>query len=264
MTNPSLEAQESKSVVAGHELKQILDEIQAADQAGESGATQGASSSDASLDISINRMLEELPQLSMEITRNLTEISVKLSRELALLDEVGQAVAQKKLELERLHKMEVIATGLRGIAAEYGRQKEKVETEQIEEYLRWEAEKKNHEEQQKAYLEALAEERRKEAEEYARRAAEERERERREHEEKLRTLEAQAVEKQQALEANWRLREAALRQREEEFLRLRSDVEAFFRRLSEIPLGGEVAGGQPVAEAEREPLKPASDEGAGL
>ncbi|MGH7484787.1 MAG: hypothetical protein ACREMY_04155 [bacterium] len=147
------------------------------------------------------------------------------------LAEVRQAVELETKELGRLHKIDVAATALDQLVQDYQRQKEQTEEEIAARQASWAEESKTAERERKEQEESLKKQRQREIDEYEYKKALERKKAQDKYEEEVKLLEKQNRERQEALEKIWQQREASLKEKEDEFARLKKDVDTFPARL---------------------------------
>jgi len=178
-------------------------------------------------DITTETIALKISSLGVEISKTLSELSVKLSAETELLTSLREAASLERKELEKLHKIDVAATSLDQLLEEYGQKKKELE-EQVERSRdAWSAEESGREQEQKEYEENLKKQRQREKEEHEYQKNIERKKEQDGWDETLRLQERKNKEKQEVLEKSWQARESALKEREDELIRLRKEVAEF-------------------------------------
>lgn len=181
--------------------------------------------------VSVETVVQKISGLGLEVSRSLAEVSEKLTEEVRLLATVREAVAVEREELGRLHKIDVAATALDQLVVDYSREKQKLEAEMAAMRQAWEEESVRIERERKEQEESLKKQRQRDMEDYEYRKSLERKRAQDKYEEELRVREKATLEQREALERGWQLREADLKEREEELARLRKEVEEFPTRL---------------------------------
>lgn len=181
--------------------------------------------------VTVESAVQRITGLGLEISKALGGLSSKLSEEVQLLASVREAVLLERQELERLHKIDVAATALDQLVQDYARQKEELETEIVARRASWEEETARGDRERKEQEEGLRKQRQREAEDFEYRKTQERKKAQDKYDEEIRVRENKNQEKQEALEKSWQLREASLKEREEELARLRKEAEAFPMRL---------------------------------
>jgi hypothetical protein len=154
-----------------------------------------------------------------------------LTEEVQLLASVREAVGLERKELDRLHKIDVAATALDQLVQDYARQKQELETEIATQRAAWEEEAAHADRERKEQDESLKKQRQREAEDFEYKKTQERKKAQDKYDEEIRLREKTNLEKQDTLEKSWQLREAVLKEREEELARLRKEAEAFPKRL---------------------------------
>jgi hypothetical protein len=194
--------------------------------------------------ISVEDVVKGISDLGLDLSKALAGLSEKLVQEVNRLFCVREAVELERQEIERLHKMDVASTALDQLVQDYTRKKEELESEIASQRAAWDEELKRTERERKEQEENLRKQRQREIDEYEYKKALERKKAQDKYEEEMKLLEKQNREKQETLEKSWQQREAALKEREEEAARLKSESEAFPGRL-------EKACAQAAAEATR-------------
>jgi colicin import membrane protein len=182
--------------------------------------------------ISIESVVQRVSALGLDISKSLSDQSAKLVAEVERLTTVREAVALETKEIERLHKIDLAATALDQLIQEYKSRREKLEAEINSQRAAWEAEQLDRSLAQKEYEDNLKKQRQREAEDYEYRKNLERKKAQDKYDEEIRLLEKKNQEKQETLEKSWKLREAALKEKEEEWARLKKEVDDFPARLN--------------------------------
>jgi hypothetical protein len=180
---------------------------------------------------SVEGVVQNLSHLGLEISKALAEISGKLVSEVERLNSIREAVALQTKELERLHKIDIAATAIDQLVLDYQSQNQKLEAEISAQREAWAAEEIQRSREQKEYEENLKKQRQRELEDYEYKKALERKKAQDKYEEEMRLLEKKNKEKQEELEKSWKQRETALREKEEEWARLRKEFDEFPARL---------------------------------
>jgi hypothetical protein len=137
-----------------------------------------------------------------------------------VLDNLRAAVELERRELERLHKIDVAATALDQLVQDHARESERLEADIKARRSAWEEEARTTER-----------ERKRENDEYEYRKQLTRKKEKDEYEEEQRQLERRNKERQEKLEKDWAAREAALKEREQDYARLLRESAEFNDRL---------------------------------
>jgi len=181
--------------------------------------------------ISVEGVVQRISGLGLEISKALSEISGKLVEEVNRLASVREALALETQELERLHKIDVAATALDQLVQDYQREKEGLEAEIAGRRAAWEEEIRTTERDRKEQEELLKKQRQREIEEYEYKKALERKKAQDKYDEEVRLQEKQNREKQETLDKSWKQREAALKEQEQELIRLRTEAAEFPARL---------------------------------
>jgi colicin import membrane protein len=181
--------------------------------------------------MTVEGVVQKISGLGLEISKALAELSGKVVAEVERLTAAREAVALESRELERLHKIDTAATALDQLIQNYRTQKEELEAEIAAQRAAWVEEERDRAREQKEYEEALKKQRQREADEFEYKKALERKKAQDKYDEDVRLLEKKNKEKQEALEKSWQQREAGLKEREEEWARLKQEVDAFPARL---------------------------------
>ncbi len=183
--------------------------------------------------LTVETVVREITTLSLEVSKALSSLSESLVREVERLASLREAAELEQRELERLHKIDIAATALDQLCDEYARQEEHLSTKRAAQVAQWEEERTTVEQERKEQEEALRKQRQREIEEYEYKKALERKKALDKYEEEQCIQEKKNRETQENLEKGWKQREADLKEREEELLRLRKDVEAFPAQLQQ-------------------------------
>jgi len=181
--------------------------------------------------VTVESTVQRISGLGLEISKALAGLSAKLTDEVQLLASVREAVELERKEIDRLHKIDVAATAVDQLVQDYGRQKQELGTEITARRAEWEAETARVERDRKEQEESLRKQRQREAEDFEYKKTQERKKAQDKYDEEIRLQEKKNHEKQETLEKSWQLREAALKEREEELARLRKESETFPKRL---------------------------------
>lgn len=212
--------------------------------------------------ISVEGVVQNLSNLGLEISKALAEISGKLVSEVERLTSIREAVALQTKELERLHKIDIAATAIDHLVLDYQSQKQTLEAEISAQREAWSAEELQRAREQKEYEENLKKQRQREVEDYEYKKALERKKAQDKYEEETRVLEKKNKEKQEELEKSWKQRETALREKEDEGVRLRKEVDEFPARLKmevDVTVSNAVKSAEQRFEQERILLKKESE-----
>jgi len=177
--------------------------------------------------LSVDGVVQKFAGLNIEISRALTDLSQKLIAEVENLYNIREAAALEAKELERLHKIDIAATALDQMIEGYRTEKAALETEISAQRSAWDDEQLERQREQKEYEDSLKKQRQREVENYEYQKTLERKKAQDKYEEDVRLLEKKNKEKQEALEKSWQQREVALKEREEEWARLRKEAEDY-------------------------------------
>jgi hypothetical protein len=205
--------------------------------------------------ISVESVVQRISGLNLDISKALGGLSEQLVEEVGRLASVHDAVELEKRELARLHQLDVAATALDQLVQDYARQKQELEQEIAARRAAWEEEARTAERERKEQEENLRKQRQREIDDYEYKKALERKKTQDKYDEEMRLLERKNQEKQEALEKSWQLRDAALKEREEELVRLRKEAEQFPKTLQrEIERAAAEAARQAEARFEQQIL----------
>ena len=175
----------------------------------------------------VEGVVQRISGLGLEISKALSDVSGKLVEEVERLSTVREAVSLERAELERLHKIDVAATALDQLVQDHAREKERLEAEIAAQRAAWEEETGNAERERKEQEDSLKKARACEIEEYEYKKNLERKKNQDKYEEDQRLQEKKNKERQETLEKSWQQREAALKEQEQELLRLRKEAQEF-------------------------------------
>ncbi len=219
-----------------HEFLKVREEVAASRESRNPKVEEAAALREAEVrqavgGLSVEGVAQSISALSVQISKALAELSDNLIAEVQRLATIREAVALETDGLQRLHKIDIAATSLDELVQEYDAKKQALEAEISSGRGEWEAEVKVRERAEKEYDENLKKQRQREIEEYEYKKTLDRKKMQDKYDEETRTLEKKTREKQEALEKSWQAREAAIKEREDEDLRLRQEVESFPSRL---------------------------------
>lgn len=234
------------------EFADISREVETAVESADTKANELAKAKEAEVrqeveGVTVEAVVERISSLGLEVTRALAGLSEKLTQEVSRLAAVREAVELERKDLERLHKIDVAATALDQLVQQYAQEKEQLEAEIASCRTAWEEELRSAERERKEQEESLKKQRQREIEEYEYKKALDRKKAQDKYEEEMRLLEKSNKEKQEALQKSWQQREAELKAKEEEYLRLSKESEGFAARLQKE---AEQAAARAVREAD--------------
>ncbi|MEO7144905.1 MAG: hypothetical protein ABI165_15515 [Bryobacteraceae bacterium] len=181
--------------------------------------------------ITVEGVVQRVSGLGLDISRALGGLAEKLATEVQHLAEVRQAVQIETNELARLHKIDVAATAIDQLVQDFQREKDQTEAEIAGRRAAWAEEIKTTERERKEQDETLKKQRQREIEDYEYKKILERKKAQDRYDEEVNQQEKQNREKQETLEKSWKQRELVLKEREEEFTRMKKEAEAFPARL---------------------------------
>jgi len=181
--------------------------------------------------ISVDAVVQKISGMGLEISKSLSELSGKLVAEVEKLTTIREAVSLEQRELERLHKIDIIAASIDNMLQDYHSKREALENEITSQRAAWEEEEISRAQEQKESEDNLKRQRQRESEEFEYKKALERKKAQDKYDEEIRLLEKKDKEKQENLEKSWQQREAALKERETEWAQLKKEFEDFPARL---------------------------------
>ena len=230
-TNPPVRAKRAKAEVQ-QEFTGIRREAEAARESADPKAEEAARLRAAEVrhaveGNTVEGVVQRVSGLGLEISKALADVSAKLVEEVERLSAVREAVNLERAELERLHKIDVAATALDQMVQDYAREKERLEAEIAAQRAAWEEESRDGERERKEQEENLKKARAREIEEYEYKKNLERKKALDKYEEDQRLQEKKNKERQETLEKSWQQRETALKEQEQELLRLRKEAQDF-------------------------------------
>jgi colicin import membrane protein len=176
-------------------------------------------------------VLNEISSLNSEISKVFAEISAKITREINLLYQLREAVALERKEMEKLHKVDVIATAIDQLLTDYELKKRDLETEIVTRKTEWEREEQLRIQTQKEAEESLKKERQRELDEYTYKKNLERKKAQDQFDDTVRLREKESQEKSETLNKQWQTREGALQEKEKAYAEALKVVEEFPSRL---------------------------------
>jgi colicin import membrane protein len=183
-------------------------------------------------EITVEVIAKKLSDLNVEISRTLSSLSEKMNGEVGLLRSLKDAVALESKELHRLHRIDIAATSIDQLVADYQEKRASLEKDLLNARQEWAKETEEKKQQEAEYAETLKKTRSRETEDYEYKKALERKKLQDRFDEEYRLKEKQNREAQENLEKCWKEREAALKGREEELAALKKEVEQFQGRLA--------------------------------
>ncbi len=183
-------------------------------------------------EITVEIIAKKLSDLNVEISRTLSGLGEKMNAEVGILRSLKEAVALESKDLNRLHGIDIAATSIDQLVADYQEKKTSFEANLFGARQEWERETEEKKQQEAEYTETLKKNRAREIEDYEYKKALERKKLQDRFEEECRLKEKQNRETQENLEKNWKEREAVLKGQEEELVALKKEAEQFQGRLA--------------------------------
>ncbi len=182
-------------------------------------------------EITVEVVSKKLAELNVEISRTLSGLSEKMTGEVNLLRSLKEAVRLESKDLQKLHGIDVAATSIDQLIADYTEKKKSLEAETSKMREEWEKEKEENKREIAEAAELLKKNRTRENEDYEYKKTLERKKLQDHFDEEWRLKEKQNRESQEELEKSWKEREMALKIQEEEFSSLKKEVDQFPSRL---------------------------------
>ncbi len=183
-------------------------------------------------ELTVTKVVREISELELHLGEALNEISRKIIEQVRQLENLREAVDLEKSELLSLHKKDFCQISIDQLLEEYHQQKLQLDKEIEQQKQTWISEKESQEVAQKEQEQLTRKLRAREEEEYNYKRNQERKRDQEQYENQKRNLENELDEKTQAFEKSWAERESLLKSKEDEFSKLKTEVELFPEKLS--------------------------------
>lgn len=237
MAKTTARTRRSKSEVQ-QELQTVLREAAAERETADPRLEEAARARDAEVrqagaGVTVEAVVQGIADLSLQVSKSLGDVSARLVAEVERLTTLREAAAIEQRELERLHKIDIVATSIGQLLQDQAAKKQALEAEMATERAAWDAETAERERAGREDEESLKKQRQREADDYEYRKALERKKAQDKYDEEQRLRDRQNREKHEALEKSWQEREAALKAREDEVAQLRKDADTFPKRLAQ-------------------------------
>lgn len=237
MAKTTARTRRSKSEVQ-QELQTVLREAAAERETADPRLEEAARARDAEVRqagaaVTVEAVVQGIADLSLQVSKALGDVSARLVAEVERLTTLREASAIEQRELERLHKIDIVATSIGQLLQDQAAKKQALEGEMATERAAWDAETAERERAGREDEESLKKQRQREADDYEYRKALERKKAQDKYDEEQRLRDRQNREKHEALEKSWQEREAALKAREDEVAQLRKDADTFPKRLAQ-------------------------------
>ncbi|HZL96311.1 MAG TPA: hypothetical protein VFB99_21840 [Vicinamibacterales bacterium] len=183
--------------------------------------------------VSVDQVVGEISALGLHVSKALGELSSRLVAEVERLATLREAVTLEEHELQRLHKVDVVAAAVDQLVQEYEAKKQALQSEMSGAKAEWDAETGAREQAGREYEENLKKQRQRENDEFEYKKMLERKKAQDKYDEEQRLRDRQNREKQEALDKGWQERDAALKAHEDELTELRKESDAFPTRLAQ-------------------------------
>jgi len=182
-------------------------------------------------EITVEVIAQKISDLNVEISKSLSSISEKMAGEVNLLNVLKEAIALEEQELHNLHNIDIAATSIDQLLADYTEKKINLESEIEKIRIDWEKENAAREFELKEHEENLIKSRQRENDEYEYKKTQERKKKEDKFDEEFRLKQKEAKEKLEILEKSWQERETLIKTKEDEFLKMQKEIEAFPTKL---------------------------------
>ena len=237
MAKTTARTRRSKSEVQ-QELQTVLREAAAERETADPRLEEAARARDAEVRqagaaVTVEAVVQGIADLSLQVSKALGDVSARLVAEVERLTTLREAAAIEQRELERLHKIDIVATSIGQLLQDQAAKKQALEAQMATERAAWDAETAERERAGREDEESLKKQRQREADDYEYRKVLERKKAQDKYDEEQRLRDRQNREKHEALEKSWQEREAALKAREDEVAQLRKDADTFPKRLAQ-------------------------------
>ena len=183
-------------------------------------------------EITVEIIAKKLSDLNVEISRTISGLGEKMNAEVEVLRSLKEAVALESKDLQRLHGIDITATSIDQLLADYQEKKTSFETDLLNTRQAWAKEVEQKKQEEAEYTETLKKTRAREIEDYEYKKTLERKKLQDRFDEECRLKEKQNRETQEELEKNWKEREVVLTSQEEDLAALKQEVEQFQDRLA--------------------------------
>ncbi len=181
--------------------------------------------------VNIETIMTGITTLNSEISKVFADVSSKMTLEVHLLHQLREAVKLERKELEKLHQIDVAATAIDQLLADYASRKKELENEIDNQKSAWEKEEQLHMQNIKEAEEQLKKARQREIEDYEYKKNLERKKTQDQFDEALRLKEKEAQDKFDSLNRDWQLRETSLQEKEKAYAEALKAIEEFPQRL---------------------------------
>ena len=183
-------------------------------------------------EITVEVIAKKLSDLNVEISRTLSGLGEKMNVEVGILRSLKEAVNLESKDLERLHGIDIAATSIDQLVADYQAKKNFLEADIAQTRSEWTKEVEEKKQEELEYSENLKKSRSREIEEYEYQKALDRKKWQDQFDEECRLKEKQTRETQESLEKKWKEREEILQEQEKEVAALKIEVDQFPGRLA--------------------------------
>jgi hypothetical protein len=175
--------------------------------------------------------IKRFSDLSSEMVELLSNLSQKINKSAAGLQDVQSALDMKKKELATLNEIEMLTASLEQQIQDLRQQKENLDHIIAEQRSAWEKEIERRTREEKEYIDDLNARRRQEEQDYQKAWTAEQERGRRRLDEELRAIQLEKQDAQVTIETDLQERELLLKKKELEWSQLIQELEQFLTKL---------------------------------
>lgn len=181
--------------------------------------------------LTVEKSVRDISNLNIEISRALSQLSAQLVEKIDTLDSIKEAIDIETKELQRMHKIDIAATAMDQMVAEYSSKKKELEEEIVIKTQEWETLQSQKTFESKEYDENLKKSRLREKEDFEYNKNLERKKEQDKYDESQRVLVLKNKEKQDLLEKSWAEREQTIKLQEDEYKQLKREVEGYPEKI---------------------------------
>lgn len=177
--------------------------------------------------VSVDSVVKDISGLGLDINRTLSGISEKITAKVNELAQLQQAVELERKALEELHGVDVVASTIAELVADYNIRKTQCEAEIANLQAKFSEERAALDKHYKELVEESRKTRQREEADFTYNRDQSRRRASDEFEDQMRAKARETATKQEALEKSWAAREEALGKRETEFADMSKQVAEF-------------------------------------
>jgi chromosome segregation ATPase len=202
-----------------------------ADPKASAAAREHAAAIQAAVAGKTQAVVKDLAEIKIEMGRELDRVAEQYLARLEDLQTLNEAIALAKDELANYHKIDVAATALDQMVADYEAQKKALEEEITGHRAEWERNQREHDQKVRDQRAEDERSRKREAEQYEYEKIQERKKAEDAFAYQMSEKNRQLKDEETKLRKEWAEREAKLKAQEDELVKLRADVTAFPDKL---------------------------------